>query len=154
MEDVAWAAPLSDKLFTHLDVGYGAAVTRWAASPAVWGFVAEDAAGPGAFILLGTFGLLGEGQTRLLEILALAVHPACRRRGFGRSLLARALQEARQDPGVRHVRLNVAADNMPARALFAMAGFSIDREDDGTFARGQRAIRLAWRPRPRVATNL
>jgi RimJ/RimL family protein N-acetyltransferase len=68
----------------------------------------------------------------------------------GRSLLSRVLQEARTREGVREVRLTCAADNRPARALFAQAGFEVEREDDGTFAHGQRATRMRWSPRRRV----
>lgn len=154
MDDVAWASPLAERMLTHLDVGYGSAVTKWAAAPSVHGHVIDDDV-PMGFVLVGTFGLLGQGRVRVLEILALLVHPAFRKRGVGRSLLARALQDARVDPAVREVRLEVATDNLPARHLFAQAGFVVDREDNGTFPGGQQAMRLRWRRREQApAWNL
>lgn len=52
------------------------------------------------------------------EILNLAVDPAVRRRGLGRTLLATLLRL----PG-RTLYLEVRASNAPARALYASAGF-------------------------------
>lgn len=57
------------------------------------------------------------------ELLTIAVAPAARRRGLGRQLLARVLTAA-AGRGARSVFLEVAADNAPARALYAMAGFA------------------------------
>ncbi len=146
LDDVGWASPLAERVLTHLDTGYGAAIARWAAAPSVDGYAIDDIHGPLGFILVSTLGLMGAGQTRILEVLALVVHPAHRRRGVGRSLLARAVQDAKRDAGVREIRLEVAADNVVARHLFAQAGFTVDRENDGNFAGGQRVMRLGWRP--------
>ncbi len=57
------------------------------------------------------------------EILTLAVAPELRRQGLGRALLAAGLSTARQR-GVEAVFLEVAADNAPAAALYAAAGFT------------------------------
>ena len=46
------------------------------------------------------------------------------------------------------MRLTVAEDNAPARALFASAGFAPLDEDAGTYDGGQRALRLRL-PLPR-----
>lgn len=57
------------------------------------------------------------------ELLTLAVAPEARRRGFGRALLAGA--EARAaEVGALEMFLEVAADNRPARALYAAAGYA------------------------------
>lgn len=153
LDDVGWASPLAERVLTHLDTGYGAAIARWAAAPSVDGYVIDDPHGPMGFILVSTLGLLGPGRTRILDVIALVVHPGHRRRGIGRSLLARALQDAKRDGGVREIRLEVAADNAVARHLFAQAGFVVDRENDGQFAGGQRVMRLAWRPARPVAST-
>ena len=145
--DVAWASPLADRLFAAHNEGYGDVVARWAMDPNVSGFVLEDGA-PLGFALLGTIGLLGEGQVRVRELLVIAVEPGTRRRGIGRSLLFQAMVEARRD-GAREIRLTVAHENEAARALFNQAGFTVERFDDGTFAGGQRAMRMRWVPRPR-----
>jgi ribosomal protein S18 acetylase RimI-like enzyme len=153
VEDVAWAAPLADRLFSPLDRGYGEAVARWAVDPLVTGWVAEaPARHPVGFLLIGQLGLLGADRPRVLEVLAIAVGEEARRTGIGRSLLARALSQARGDAGVREVRLTVAADNPAARQMFEQAGFTVDRPDDGTFPGGQTAVRMRWAPRPRRQT--
>ena len=149
IEDIGWCATLAEGLFVALDTGYGAAVARWAVDPTVEGWVAESDDRPAGFLLLGSLGIVGEGRTRLLEVLALGVEPTSRGKGIGRRLLARALEAARADGGVREVRLNVASDNVAALGLFTQAGFAVDRADDGTFPGGQRAIRMRWMPRLR-----
>jgi ribosomal-protein-alanine acetyltransferase len=59
-----------------------------------------------------------------LEILNLAVLPECRRRGFGKRLLERALREGRRQ-GARRAYLEVRASNSGAIAFYKANGFSI-----------------------------
>lgn len=56
------------------------------------------------------------------EILTLAVRPAARRQGVGARLLGRAAVEAARRGAVQ-LFLEVAEDNVAARALYAAAGF-------------------------------
>lgn len=56
------------------------------------------------------------------EILALGVVPELRRAGIGSALLGSIREEARRR-GARQVFLEVAADNIAARALYAAQGF-------------------------------
>jgi ribosomal-protein-alanine N-acetyltransferase len=56
------------------------------------------------------------------ELLTLAVAPAARRQGLGRRLLAAGLEAAARR-GAAWAFLEVAADNAPARALYAATGF-------------------------------
>ena len=74
-------------------------------------FAAED-----GFILLRMLGPEA-------EILTLAVDPDARRRGLGRLLLGAAIGAAAAR-GAGSVFLEVAADNAPALALYAEAGFA------------------------------
>ena len=60
----------------------------------------------------------GEG-----EILTIAVHPSARRRGIGRRLLADLHAKLRRAACTR-LFLEVAADNAPALALYAAAGYA------------------------------
>jgi len=85
---------------------------------------------PGAFALLGETrpgGAIGFIMIRAVsdeaEIISFGIHPALRRRGFGRRLLNAALAAA-ADLGVRHVFLEVAADNSVARDLYLQEGFN------------------------------
>lgn len=64
------------------------------------------------------------------EILTLAVLPAARRSGLGIRLVAACLDEAAA-AGALRVHLEVGARNVPARALYARAGF----------------VETGWRPR-------
>ena len=157
VEDLAWLSPLADRLFSTFEEGYGEAVARWAVDPNVWGWAAEGDE-PVGFVLAAGIGLVGDGQPRILDVLAIGVDDSVRRHGVGRRLIARVLEQARVDAGVREVRCTVAADNSApegregnsaARALFTQAGFVVDKEDDGTFPGGQRAVRLVWRPKNR-----
>ncbi|WP_296643674.1 ribosomal protein S18-alanine N-acetyltransferase [Roseinatronobacter sp.] len=56
------------------------------------------------------------------EILTFAVDPAAQGQGHGGVILANALRQANAG-GAARVFLEVAADNAPARALYARAGF-------------------------------
>ncbi len=58
------------------------------------------------------------------EILTLAVHPGARGRGQG-ARLTRAAATAAAAGGARHLFLEVAEDNIAARALYRRAGFEI-----------------------------
>jgi ribosomal-protein-alanine N-acetyltransferase len=79
----------------------------------------------------GAFGLIDSDSGMILariagddaEILTLAIAPARRRCGFGRALLAGALEEARRR-GARAVFLEVSEANEAARALYTAAGFA------------------------------
>ncbi len=59
-----------------------------------------------------------------LHITNIAVHPDSRRRGFGRALLGRTLDDAR-DRALRLVVLEVRPSNMEARALYESFGFHV-----------------------------
>jgi len=59
-----------------------------------------------------------------LHITNIAVHPASRRQGVGRSLLGTVLEEAR-GRGLRLVVLEVRPSNLEARALYESFGFRV-----------------------------
>ncbi|MFU8881420.1 MAG: GNAT family N-acetyltransferase [Rhodobacterales bacterium] len=56
------------------------------------------------------------------EILTIATHPDHRRQGLARALLDQ-FHRAAQQRGAAHGFLEVAADNLPARALYQAAGY-------------------------------
>lgn len=145
VEDVAWLPRMAERLFSRWEQGYGHAVAAWMGHDSTIGWVAAVAAGPIGFVLVGTLGVVGADRPHLLEILAVGVHPEARRRGVGRALVAQVLRHGRARRA-REVRLSVAADNLPGQAMFLQAGFRVDRDDDGTFGKGRRAIRMSWRP--------
>ncbi len=95
------------------------AAERWDA-----GAIAALLGTPGCFALLAEAG--GMAILRVAgdeaEVLTLAVLPAVRARGIGGALLAAGLTEAALR-GAATVLLEVAPDNVAARALYARAGF-------------------------------
>lgn len=58
-----------------------------------------------------------------VEILNLAVHPTCRRKGFGKALMHALLAHCRRS-GIRHGFLDVKRSNVPAIALYTKFGFT------------------------------
>lgn len=70
------------------------------------------------------------------EILTLATHPEARRSGLGRMLLAETVTALR-DKQVTELFLEVAEDNLAARALYKRAGFSAIGRRPGYYRRPQ-----------------
>jgi ribosomal-protein-alanine N-acetyltransferase len=92
-------------------------------------------ASPHAFLVTEPMGfLLGRVLVGEAEVLTLAVDPDARRQGRARLLLRRFLGLA-GSKGAVTVFLDVAADNIPARALYAQAGFAEAGRRRGYFAR-------------------
>lgn len=91
---------------------------------------------PLAFLLVeGDTGfLLGRAIAGEAELLTLAVTPEARGRGLGRRLVARFLYQARLR-GAEEAFLEVAEDNAPARALYAVAGFAESGRRRGYYRR-------------------
>lgn len=89
---------------------------------------AELFAGPGVFGLIVREGGRAAGMALCrvvageMEVLTIAVDPALRRRGVGRTLMTAALAAARE-AGADAAFLEVAADNAPAAGLYAGLGF-------------------------------
>lgn len=75
-----------------------------------------------------------------LHVLNVAVHKACRRRGVGRVLVLRAIQEGRVR-GVRKALLEVRSSNVDARSFYQSLGFQIVGERPGYYGRnGEPAV--------------
>lgn len=113
----ALAAPLSELHYSCFpdDPWPPRAIAAVMAIPGFFGRVArEDDAAAGLALAQG----LGEE----CEILALGVIPERRRAGIGSALLASIVVEALRR-GARHLFLEVADDNIAARALYTARGF-------------------------------
>jgi ribosomal-protein-alanine N-acetyltransferase len=88
------------------------------------------------------------------EIVNLAVYLAMRRQGFGRQLLAAALQKWHED-GVEYAYLEVRASNVAAKGLYMSSGFIQVGQRTGYYAdTGEDALVLRWSatmhpPKPR-----
>jgi len=98
----------------------------------------------GVVALLGSelvgFGLAARAQDEG-EILALAVDPAQRGAGLGRSLVESLLARLRAD-GVRRVHLEVRGSNAAARALYESLGFRTSRRRERYYRDGEDALEL------------
>lgn len=97
-----------------------------AADPAAWDQAAFASLLdlPGCFAFAEAEGfVLARVAADEAEILMLAVLPAARRQGLGRRLLRAAAREAALR-GAAALYLEVAATNLPARALYDGAGFA------------------------------
>jgi len=81
------------------------------------------------------------------EVLILAVHPSCRRRGWARRLLG-AAHRAWTDLGVEEAFLEVRADNEAALRLYASLGWRTAGARQAYYRDGTDAILLRWRPTP------
>ena len=109
--DAADAAPLAAlHAASFSDAWDAAAITQLLDMPGTFAFHHQH-----GFVLARAAG--GEA-----EILTLAVAPAARGRGLGRSLLQAAINRARA-MGAQSMFLEVGADNPPALALYAGMGF-------------------------------
>lgn len=73
------------------------------------------------------------------ELLTIAVRPEVRRQGRAAALLVEAMAEVKRRGGAR-LFLEVAADNAPARALYAAAGFEETGRRPGYYRREDRRI--------------
>lgn len=121
---------------------YGPLLLEWFDTPGVEATIAEDEFGPVGLTLLAFVADREAAGFWVADVLAIAVAASSRRRGLGRRLLqailARVAEAGRRWP-VRAVRLSVAEDNAPARALFEGAGFQYTGREESFYPRGQRA---------------
>lgn len=92
---------------------------------------------PGTVLIGDAKGfLLGRIVAGEAEVLTLATDPAHQRQGRAAQVLAEFCKTARQG-GAEAVFLEVAADNTPARALYARAGFAEAGRRAGYYPRPQ-----------------
>lgn len=82
-------------------------------TPGTIGWLADDAA------LVMARAMAGEA-----EILTIGVHPAARRQGLARALLA-ACYAVLPAMGAERLLLEVAIDNLPAQTLYRAEGFAV-----------------------------
>ena len=99
------------------------------------GEIAQLLAGPGVFVVAEPDGfILIRVVADEAEILTLAVRPSARRGGLGRRLVEAAVVRAAA-LGAERMFLEVAEDNVAARALYARTGFTEAGRRRGYYAR-------------------
>jgi len=148
-DDARFLAELAGEAFGSYG-DYQTVVAAWAADPFVEAtIVVHDGAPAGAAFLL--FLRPGEApDTRVGDLLALAVAAPFRGRGLGRALLAHVVERARgvsRRHGIDALRLAVAESNAVARRLFESLGFRY-YEAEGSYPHGQKALHMRL-PLPR-----
>ncbi|MBW2254021.1 MAG: ribosomal protein S18-alanine N-acetyltransferase [Deltaproteobacteria bacterium] len=109
------------------------------ALPTTRGWVAE-AGVVRAHLLVSSQGAEG-------EVLILAVHPSCRRRGWARQLL-RAACEAWTELGVEEAFLEIRADNQAALRLYAELGWETAGTRTSYYHDGTDAVVMRWQAIP------
>jgi ribosomal-protein-alanine N-acetyltransferase len=109
---------------------------------------------PGVFgLITGDAGfVLARVAADEAEILTIGVVPASRRRGIGATLLAEAERRA-EGQGARVMFLDVAAENLAARALYAAFGYQQIGRRPRYYADGTDALVLARSLSPCAATS-
>ena len=115
------------------------ALRRWLRVPYGRCLVAERA---GAIVAYGLASLHRAG--RVARIYSLAVAPGARGSGLGGRLLA-ALESTARERGYAVARLEVAATNTPARALYRAAGYAERERLPGYYEGGGDGLRLEKR---------
>ena len=115
------ATPFSAPLISALaEIASGDAwsvdvVAKFLALPGSFGLIAQEVSQPLGF-------LLAQMAADEAEIVNIAVAPPARRRGIGAALVAEAAARARKG-GAQKMFLEVASDNIAARALYERQGF-------------------------------
>ena len=142
--DLGFVRTLSAEAFAAYG-DYSGILPAWLNDPTVQTILAElpdaDAVG---------FAMLGPRRShRLLaipggELLALAVSPQLRHRGIGRRLLLEVERCARA-ARMRELWLSTATSNVPARRLYASAGFTVRSLDRRRYPSGHVALEMAKR---------
>jgi ribosomal-protein-alanine N-acetyltransferase len=141
-EDAAFLDELTGEAFDAYG-DYRWLVEAWAADPEVEVTVAEHDGTPAGAAFLAFPGEAPE--TKVGDLLALAVAPPHRGRGIGRALLAHVVARARDEArrhGISTLRLAVAESNAAARQLFESVGFAYYKAE-GSYPRGQKALHMS-----------
>ncbi len=131
-EDIAWLMRLEEEIFP--DPWSRAAWETSFARADFFGYALKEGETPVGFVC-GT-SLFEEG-----ELLKIAVRQTERGQGYGKTLLAALLQEAKKR-GAERVFLEVREGNTPARKLYEGNGFIPTRVRKNYYADGENAVEM------------
>lgn len=149
--DLPWIRGLATCAYHDLG-DYAAHVVSWLTHSQIFAYVDESPEGERrGFFLLGFFDQIRQlrqvrNREMVADLLALAVAPAHRGRGVGRTMVEYAIaatEAVGERCSLREMRLTVADDNAIGRQLYLSSGFAIRDEHYGSYPGGQRAIRMA-----------
>jgi ribosomal protein S18 acetylase RimI-like enzyme len=149
--DHAWIARLAAEVYRDLGE-YGTVMPQWLIQPGVVGWIDEDPLGRRGFAVLGFYQdrIPAGGARTIADLLAIGVVPRHQRAGIGTALLQHVIgvvAAVAPTHGIPDLRLTVADTNLVGQRWYARSGFRIVDGEHGTYANGQRAIRMA-RPLP------
>jgi ribosomal-protein-alanine N-acetyltransferase len=149
LTEIETAAPVHAEALAEIHLAAFPRDEAWSAE-----IMALQLGSPGAFGRIHSAGgmVLARVAADEADILTLAVAPAARRRGLGRTLLLAAMEEAGRR-GAKTMFLEVGVDNTAARALYAACGFAQVGRRRGYYSGGGDALvlRAALTPRPGAA---
>jgi ribosomal protein S18 acetylase RimI-like enzyme len=147
--DHAWISQLAAEVYHDLGE-YGAVMPQWLVQPGVLGWVEHDRDERRGFAVLGFYQDRTPGARTVADLLAIGVVPLHQRRGIGSRLLEHVIHvvgAVAATHGIPDLRLTVAHTNLVGQRWYQRSGFRIVDGEHGTYANGQRAIRMA-RPLP------
>ncbi len=133
--DAGFIGELSARAFLAYG-SYREVIRGWFETGRTTTVVAEAVARPAGFAMAAP---LTPGPRPGTELLAIAVEPASRRSGIGRSLLERLEAEVSR-LGARSLWLHTAVVNNPARRLFEAAGFAPAELRESFYPSGHDAV--------------
>jgi ribosomal protein S18 acetylase RimI-like enzyme len=150
--DHTWIAQLAAEVYQDLGE-YGQVMPQWLIQPGVVGWIDEDRGERRGFAVLGFYQDRAPGTSALrtvADLLAIGVAPRHQRGGIGTALLQHVIGvvgAVSMTHGIPDLRLTVAHTNVVGQRWYARSGFHVVDGEHGTYANGQRAIRMA-RPLP------
>jgi ribosomal protein S18 acetylase RimI-like enzyme len=135
------------------DLGnYDQILPSWLAQPGVLAWIDDSPEGAArGFALLGFYMEPSSDratQVPVADLLAIAVAPHHQRLGIGTALLHQVIAVAARVGPQNHIdelRLTVAEDNQIGQRMYERAGFRVVDAIAGTYAGGQRALRMVRR---------
>lgn len=147
--DHAWISRLAAEVYHELGE-YGSVMPQWLIQPGVVGWVDEDQHERRGFAVLGFYQDRSQATRTVADLLAIGVEPRHQRQGIGSALLEHVIgivAAVAPTHGIPDLRLTVAHTNTVGQRWYERAGFRVVAGEHGTYANGQRAIRMA-RPLP------
>ena len=147
--DHAWIAQIAAEVYRDLGE-YGAVMPQWLTQPGVLGWIDEGEGGERrGFAVLGFYQDRFAART-VADLLAIGVVPRYQRHGIGSRLLQHVIgvvTAVAPTHGIPDLRLTVSETNLIGQRWYTRSGFRVVDGEHGTYANGQRAIRMA-RPLP------
>jgi ribosomal protein S18 acetylase RimI-like enzyme len=149
-DDYPWIITIGALVYHDLG-DYAQILPSWLAQPGVLVWIESEHDTPRGFAVLGFYTEpAGALQVPVADLLAIAVAPHYQRRGVGTALLGHVISVASRVGPSNHIhelRLTVAETNRIGMDMYERAGFRVVEDATGSYAGGQRAIRMA-RPLP------